>query len=42
MPQFAYPAVQPTLKYRNPSNVPSLQPPNRRATAPKGAAPLPC
>ena len=33
--QFAFPAVLFTFKYRNPSFVPLLQLPNRRATAPK-------
>lgn len=40
--QFAFVALLFTFKYRNPSFVPLLQLPNRRATAPKGAAPLPC
>ena len=40
--QFAFVALLFTFKYRNPSFVPLLQLPNRRATAPKGTAPLPC
>lgn len=40
--QFAFVALLFTFKYRNPSFVPLLQLPNRRATAPYDAAPLPC